>query len=92
MRVPVDGGAETQVLPRVFEFGFCVTPKGILFARGGGIEYLDSGSGKISPFFQPSGQMTVGLSLSPDQRHVLFPQRESSGSDLMLVENFPDNP
>jgi Tol biopolymer transport system component len=92
MRVPVDGGAETQVLPRVFEFGFCVTPRGILFARGGGIEYLDVGSGKISPFFQPSGQMTVGLSLSPDQRHVLFPQRESSGSDLMLVENFPDNP
>jgi Tol biopolymer transport system component len=92
MRVPVDGGAETQVLPRVFEFGFCVTPKGILFARGGGIEYLDVGSGKISPFFQPSGQMTVGLSISPDQRHILFPQRESSGSDLMLVENFPDNP
>lgn len=92
MRVPVDGGEETQVLPRVYEFGFCITPKGILFSRGNGIEYLDSESGKVIPFFQPSGQMTVGLSLSPDQRHVLFPQRESSGSDLMLVENFPDNP
>jgi Tol biopolymer transport system component len=91
-RVPADGGEETQVLPRVYEFGFCITAKGVLFARGDGIEYLDSNTGKISPFFQPEGQMTVGLSLSPDQRHLLFPQRESSGSDLMLVENFPEDP
>jgi Tol biopolymer transport system component len=91
-RVPVEGGKETQVLPRVIEFGFCLTPKGILFAKGDGIEYLDFDTGKISPFFQPPGRMTVGLSLSPDQRHLLFPQRESSGSDLMLVENFPENP
>ncbi len=91
-RVPADGGEETQVLPRVFEFGFCLTPEGLLFARGDGIEYLEFETGRISPFFQPAGQMTVGLSLSPDQRHLLFPQRESSGSDLMLVENFPEDP
>jgi Tol biopolymer transport system component len=94
-RVPVDGGEETQVLPRVFEFGFCVTPKGVLFSggeRSTGIEFLNFDTGKVSPFFQPERQMTVGLSLSPDQRHLLFPQRESSGSDLMLVENFPENP
>jgi Tol biopolymer transport system component len=94
-RVPVDGGEETQVLPRVNEFGFCITPKGLLFSTGegsDGIEFLDLATGKISPFFQPAEQMTVGLNLSPDQRHLLFPQRESSGSDLMLVENFPENP
>jgi Tol biopolymer transport system component len=94
-RVPVDGGEETQVLPRVNEFGFCVTRKGLLFSTGegsGGIEFLDLETGKISPFFQPERQMTVGLNLSTDQRHLLFPQRESSGSDLMLVENFPENP
>jgi len=94
-RVPVDGGEETQVLPRVNEFGYCVTPGGILFSgreHSSGIEFLNFETGKISPFFQPSQQMTVGLSLSPDRRHLLFPQRESSGSDLMLVENFPENP
>jgi Tol biopolymer transport system component len=94
-RAPVDGGEETQVLPRVNEFGFCVTPNGILFSGGGrstGIEFLSFETGKVSPFFRPDGQMTVGLSLSPDGRHLLFPQRESSGSDLMLVENFPENP
>jgi Tol biopolymer transport system component len=94
-RVPVDGGAETQVLPRVNEFGFCVTLKGLLFSTGehsAGIEFLNLETGKISAFFQPELQMTVGLNLSPDQRHLLFPQRESSGSDLMLVENFPENP
>jgi Tol biopolymer transport system component len=94
-RVPVDGGEETQVLPRVNEFGFCLTPKGVLFSggeRSSGIQFLNFDTGKVSPFFQPEKQMTVGLSLSPDQRHLLFPQRESSGSDLTLVENFPENP
>ncbi len=94
-RVPVDGGQETQVLPRVNEFGFCVTPKGVLFSEGErstGIEFLDFATGEVSPFFRPALQMTVGLSLSSDQRHLLFPQRESSGSDLMMVENFPENP
>jgi len=94
-RVPVDGGEETQVLPRVNEFGFCVTRKGILFSTGehaAGIEFLNPETGKIVALFQPELQMTVGLDLSPNQRHLLFPQRESSGSDLMLVENFPENP
>ncbi len=94
-RVSIDGGEETQVLPRVNEFGFCVTPKGVLFSggeRSPGIAFLNFDTGKVSPFFQPERQMTVGLSLSTDQRHLLFPQRESSGSDLMLVENFQENP
>jgi Tol biopolymer transport system component len=92
-RVPVDGGEETQVLPRVNEFGFCVTPGGILFSggeRSEGIQFLSFQTGRVSPVFRPDRQMTVGLSLSPDGRHLLFPQRESSGSDLMLVENFPE--
>jgi hypothetical protein len=94
-RVPVDGGEELQVLPRVDEFGFCLTPGGVLFSggeRSSGIEFLNFATGKVSPFFQPERPMTVGLSLSPDRRHLLFPQRESSGSDLVLVENFPENP
>ena len=55
-RVPVDGGEETQVLPRVNEFGFCVTPSGILFSGGehsDGIEFLSFETGKVSPFFRP---------------------------------------
>jgi Tol biopolymer transport system component len=94
-RVPADGGPETQVLPRVDEFGFCLTPTGVLFAGGehsAGIQFLNFETGKVSAFFSPDRQMTVGLSLSPDQRHLLYPQRESSGSNLMLVENFPENP
>jgi len=51
-----------------------------------------STSGKTSPVFQPQNQMPVGLSLSPDQQHLLFSQRETTDSDLMLVENFPENP
>jgi Tol biopolymer transport system component len=94
-RVPVEGGEETLVLPRVNEFGFWITPAGVLFSGGGrsaGIEFLNFENGKISPFFQPERDLTVGLSLSADQRHLLFSQRESSGSDLMLVENFSEVP
>lgn len=90
-RVPADGGMETEVLPRVNEFGFWLTPKGVLFCGGGHgseMEFLSFATGKVSPFFQPALEVTVGLSVSPDQRSVLFAQGESSGSDLMLVENF----
>ena len=54
------------------------------------IQFFDFATRQVTPFFHPDRQMTVGLSLSPDGRHLLFPQRESSGSDLMLVENFPE--
>lgn len=95
-RAPTEGGAETQVLPRVYEFGFCLTPRGVLFAGGensnGMIQFLNFTTGNVTQLFHPDRQMTVGMSLSPDLRHLLFPQRESSGSDLMLVENFPENP
>ncbi len=94
-RVPMEGGEETQVLAGVSQFGFCLTPKGVLFTAGvhsAGIEFLSFETGTVSPLFQPERDMTVGMSLSSDRRHVLFSQQESSGSDLMLVENFPENP
>ena len=94
-RVPVNGGEEMPVLPKVYEFGFCIAPKGVAFTTGedlAPIQLLNVETGAVSTIFRPAEQMTVGLSISPDQRHVLFPQRESSGSDLMLVDNFPANP
>jgi hypothetical protein len=30
----------------------------------------------------------VGLSVSPDQRFVLFVQQDQAGSDLMLIPDF----
>jgi hypothetical protein len=30
----------------------------------------------------------LGLSLSPDQRFLVFAQSDQTGSDLMLIENF----
>ena len=32
--------------------------------------------------------MYVGLSVSPDQRFLVFAQHDQTGSDLMLIKNF----
>ena len=42
------------------------------------------GRGVVGPV---EGHPEVGLSVSPDERHVLYAESEQS-SELMLVENF----
>ena len=92
MRVPAEGGEETEVLPAVGEFNFCLTPKGVLFARSARlIEFLSFDTGRIIPFARLDRPLKIGLAVSTDQRHLLFSQPEEQtdrGSDLMLVENF----
>jgi eukaryotic-like serine/threonine-protein kinase len=91
---PLAGGEERQLLPELFDRNFSVVGKRVYFMtpvnKGGefSIECLNTATGKVSTVAATSGIPFHGLSVSPDGRSILYAQIDSSGSDLMLVENF----
>jgi Tol biopolymer transport system component len=93
-RIPVDGGEETQVLPSVTFLNFAIAKEGIYFiprADGEGhysIHFFSFSALKSWPVLQLAGQASIGLSVSPDGRMLLYAQREEPTSDLMLVQYF----
>jgi hypothetical protein len=52
------------------------------------IQFFDFATGASKPVVLAKRPFHVGMSVSPDSRHILFDQYDESGSDLMLVENF----
>jgi hypothetical protein len=88
---PLGGGNEKQILERVLYRGFDVFEDGIYYLDGRGeskIWFHEFATGRghmISPI---KGQLFNYLSVSPDQKTILFTLGAESGSDLMLIENF----
>jgi Tol biopolymer transport system component len=85
--------AEDQVLESVFLRNFFVTRLGVYYMRPEGLAEVSI------RFFDPErrvervlGQVkqtpTLGFSVSPDDRWVLFSKNDREGMDIMLVENF----
>ena len=74
---------------------YALGKQGIYFIRsaghGGGQElaFLRFANHQISPIITIPRSVTLGLALSPDERLILYSQRDQVSSDLMLVENFP---
>lgn len=93
-RMPARGGEETRVLPSVTFLNFAVAKEGIYFiprADGEGhywINFLSFSTLRSWPVVQLTGQVSNGLSVSPDGRMLLYAQTEQPTSDLMLVHNF----
>jgi len=91
-RMPVAGGREVEVAPKVASWGsFSVTAKGVYFLSDvRTLQLLDAATGKITtvatadkPSFGENG-----ISVSPDDAYIVFSESVFGGSDLMLVENF----
>ena len=91
-RMPVAGGPEVEVAPKVHNWHcFSVTAKGVYFVSDARtLQLLDAATGKITtvatadkPSFSDDG-----ISVSPDDAYMVFAEWELGGSDLMLVENF----
>jgi Tol biopolymer transport system component len=88
LRIPVAGGEETEVLPAVNNY-YAVTAKGIYFTPDyRKIQFLDTATGKISTLAEPEKSLWQGLTVSPDDAYVVWPQYERSSTSLMLVEGF----
>jgi hypothetical protein len=93
--MPVNGGEESRVLPNLSRDIFCLVGDGVYFASRSGapnttyfIQFLNFATGKIRTVAPMSAPPASGLSVSPDGRFLVFAQRDETGSDLMLVENF----
>ena len=94
-RMPSEGGPEVQVLPSVWRLrGYAVVQNGIYFVSGtspGGrfsIQFLNLANGRIRTVATPPLPLCCGIDVSPDGRFLLYVQRERSGSDLMLVDDY----
>jgi hypothetical protein len=98
-KVPVAGGEETRVLGPVGAFEFAVVAEGIYFIepgppgfagwiKGNSLKFFRFTKGTAEKVFDIKALPTMGLSVSPDGRYVLFSQSNPFVQDLMLVENF----
>jgi Tol biopolymer transport system component len=92
-RVPVEGGEETKIVESAMGYAFAVGRKGIYFVAphpdgSSAIQFYSLGTGKVSTVAPIRRPVDFGLSLSLDERYILYTQVDQSGSDLMLVENF----
>ena len=94
-RVPVQGGDAEQVTgPISGQFGFAIAPNGIFYSAPPVsrsqhlIRFLSFSTGRSWPVVVTDRQIHTGISVSPDQRFLVFAQLDQTGSDLMLIENF----
>jgi Tol biopolymer transport system component len=96
--VPVDGGAETRVLEQGGQSLWALTQQGICFfsvsnPSGPTLKLYSFSSNKLTIVRQFPKETRVdtqstALSVSPDDRWILYTQFDQASSDLMLVENF----
>jgi len=92
-RVPVGGGDETKVVESALGQAFTVAEKGIYFVTqnpdGTSVfQFHSFATGKVTALAEIHQPVSWGVSVSPDERYILYTQEDQAGSDLMLVENF----
>jgi hypothetical protein len=90
-RVPVGGGEETKIVESALGQAFVVASKGIYFVSWPDVktvQFLRFATGKVTTIATIKRRAEWGLSVSPDERYVLYTQNDQIGSDLMLIENF----
>lgn len=95
-QLPLSGGDEQQVSPETVSGGWAYTPArtGVYFVReatAGEKERLiflhlpDKQETTLAEIPRP---VNLGLTVSPDERTILYSQVDHVSSELMLVDNF----
>jgi serine/threonine protein kinase/Tol biopolymer transport system component len=90
-RIPAGGGEETNIVKSAA--WFAVASKGIYFIPphsdgSSAVQFQSFATGKVTTIAAIHRPVHWGMSVSPDERYVLYSQADQSGNDLMLVENF----
>jgi Tol biopolymer transport system component len=94
-RVPVNGGAEVHVVDGLsYSINFAVGERGLYFVAVGdtgdkpSVDFFDFATGKRSTLVRLDKPFWFGVTLSPDERSLVFSLVDSAGSNLMLVDRF----
>jgi Tol biopolymer transport system component len=94
-RMPLEGGQETRVLEHTGDWDWTLVPDGIYFLDYNfipyrRIEFFDFATRSTTPIFAVKKPVPLfgALTLSPDDKSLLFGQNEIDESYLMLVKNF----
>jgi Tol biopolymer transport system component len=98
-RIPVEGGEESLILDQLqkgYFAAWAVVDRGIYFINPepkppATIEFFSFATRRITRIAsleKESFEWSSTLAISPDERWILYTQRDQSGSDIMLVENF----
>jgi Tol biopolymer transport system component len=95
-RMPLAGGPEEKIIAGLAVAGSAYAPakEGIYFIRPAKdhnkqeLAYFRFATGKTAAITPIPGHASLGLTLSPDERLILYGQTDQLASDLMLVDNF----
>jgi Tol biopolymer transport system component/DNA-binding winged helix-turn-helix (wHTH) protein len=90
----LESGGESKILPKTVGFEcFAIGKNGIYFERpsagsGFAISFMSFSDHVVRDLAVIHAPLGDGLTVSPDERSILYSQIDHSGSDLFLVENF----
>ncbi len=94
-RISLSGGDEQQVVSNVAAFGsaYALGKQGIYFISlqggvGQHLAFLNFATGQVTSLADIPRPLFLGLTVSPDERILLYSQMDHVNSDLMLVEHF----
>ncbi len=92
-RVPVKGGTEVPVVDGLtYSINFAVGERGLYFVAVGetsdtpSVDFFDFATGKRSTLARLDKPFWFGMTLSPDERSLVFSLLDSGGSNVMLVD------
>ena len=94
-RIPIGGGAEVRVVDGLsYSLNFAVGQRGLYFVAlndttsKASIDFFDFRTRQRSTLVHLDKPSWVGMTLSPDERSLVFSMVDSAGSNLMLVDRF----
>ena len=94
-RLPVDGGTEVPVVDGLsYSLNFAVSARGLYFIALNdtpdrpSVDFFDFRTRQRSTLVRLDKRFWFGMTLSPDERLLVFPLVDRAGSNLMLVDRF----